>query len=283
MLQIALPNKGTLSEEALRLVREAGYQCRRYGRELVVRDSTYAVEFIFLRPRDIAVYVSNGVLALGITGRDLARDSRSDLVELLPLGFGKSDFYYAVPKHSSLTPDQFTSQHRIATSYPNLVHDDLSQRRTHAEVIRLDGAVEISIQLGVADAIADVVQSGRTLDEAGLKKTGDPILSSEAILVGQNEQVVQEPTAHSFIERLRGIVVAREYVLVEYDVPKLHLEAACAITPGIESPTIAPLSKPDWVAVKAMARSRDTNDIMDQLARLGATGILVTEIRTCRI
>lgn len=282
MLKIAIPNKGSLSEEAVQLIREAGYHCRRYSRELIVFDNPNQVEFVFLRPRDIAVYVKNGILEMGVTGRDLALDSGAEVVELLPLGFGKSDFYYAVPAESNLSPDQFAGL-RIATSYPRLVAQDLDRRGIKSEIVRLDGAVEISIRLGVADAIADVVQTGRTLIAAGLKVVGPPLLESEAILVARTRDVEQIATVQTFLDRIRGIVVAREYVMVEYDIPETMLEMACVITPGIESPTISPLSKRGWVAVKSMSRKKDVNPIMDSLGKIGAKGIIVTDIRTCRI
>lgn len=282
MLQIALPNKGGLSSEASELLKDAGYHCRRYGRELVVREKNLEMEFVFLRPRDIAIYVSNGVLDLGITGRDLALDSQANYVELLSLGFGCSNFYYAIPADSSLTIDHLSGL-RIATSYAQLVRRDLVQRKISAEVIRLDGAVEIAVKLGVADAIADVVESGRTMVEAGLKPVGDPILTSEAILIARTQKAAQHPEIEQFIKRLQGIVVAREYVMVEYDAPETLLETACMLTPGIESPTVAPLSKSGWVAVKSMAKKCDVNDIMEKLSIMGAKGIIVTDIRTCRI
>lgn len=282
MLKIAIPNKGSLSEDAVRLIREAGYSCRRYSRELIVMDNLNQVEFVFLRPRDIAIYVSKGILDMGVTGRDLALDSQSDVVELLPLGFGRSSFAYAVPADSELTPDGFGGL-RIATSYTQLVVDDLQQRGIDAEIIRLDGAVEISIRLGVADVIADVVQTGRTLVAAGLKVIGEPLLQSEAILVARTRDIERQESVNTFLERIRGIVVAREYVMVDYDIPKSMLEMACVITPGIESPTVSPLSKEDWVAVKSMSRQRDVNQIMDSLGKIGAKGIIVTDIRTCRI
>ncbi len=282
MLKIALPNKGTLSEEAVQLIREAGYHCRRYSRELVVFDGTNQVEFVFLRPRDIAIYVSNGILDMGVTGRDLAMDSGADVVELSPLGFGKSNFCYAISKDAKRLPDHFEGL-RIATSYPRLVHDDLGKRNINAKIVRLDGAVEISIRLGVADAIADVVQTGRTLEAAGLKVVGDPLLHSEAVLVARDHEIGRQAKVHTFMERIQGIVVAREYVMVEYDIPEKMLEKACAITPGIESPTISPLSRKGWVAVKSMSKKCDVNQIMDRLSDIGAKGIIVTDIRTCRI
>lgn len=282
MLYIALPNKGSLSEDAVQLVKEAGYNCRRYGRELVVRDSDNDIEFIFLRPRDIAVYVSNGVLDLGITGRDLALDSEVEVRELLSLGFGKSTFCYALPAEQNKTPDDFNGL-RIATSYVSLTKADLAKRGVKAKLIKLDGAVEISIKLGVADAIADVVQTGRTLVEAGLKITGEPILKSEAVLVSGKPEIENDERVRRFIERLKGIILARAYIMVEYDVEEKNLQNACNLTPGIESPTVAPLSKKGWVAVKAMAKRKEVNLIMDRLTDIGARGIIITDIRTCRI
>jgi ATP phosphoribosyltransferase len=283
MLQIALPNKGALSDGAVTLADEAGYHCRRRGRELSVRDPDHNVEFVFLRPRDIATYVSKGIIDLGVTGLDLTHDSGADVEHVMDLGFGEARFCYAVPKESDLTPDAFTGETRIATSYDDLVRKDLDRRGVDAQVVKLDGAVEISIQLGVADVIADVVQTGRTIDEAGLKTTGDPILRSQAILVAQNGETAQREEAQLFAERVKGIIVAREYVVVEYDLPEKRLPEARDVTPGIESPTVSPLSKDGWVAVKAMAQRDEVNHIMDQLSELGARGIIVTTIRTCRI
>lgn len=282
MIKIALPNKGTLSEDSVRLMTEAGYKCKRYNRELIVHDKNNDIDFVFLRPRDIAIYVSRGIIDIGITGRDLAQEAEVVLDEVLALGFGQSKFCYAIPNQSSLTPDDFNGL-RVATSYPQLVKKDLAERQIQADIVKLDGAVEISVTLGVADVIADVVQSGRTLTEAGLKIVGSPILESEALLISGPHTSIDNTSITTCIERLRGIVVAREYVMVEYDAPKDSLEKFCAVTPGIESPTIAPLSKSGWVAVKAMVKQKDSNKIMDELTTLGAKGIIVTNIKTCRL
>lgn len=282
MLKFAIPNKGSLSNDAVTLLTDAGYHVKRLGKELKLIDQENQVEFIFLRPKDIAVYVGNGVLDLGITGRDLMVDSESDVEELMPLGFGKSTFHYAVPRESDLRIEDFSGK-RIATSYPNLVALDLHQRKIKAQVIKLDGAIEISINLGVADAIADVVQTGRTLNEAGLNVIGDAVLESEAVLIGRDPDIADQPDVKTVMDRIKGIVVARDYVMIEYDVSKEHLELACAITPGIEAPTVAPLSREGWFAVKAMARKKGINILMDKLSQAGCKGILVTDIRTCRI
>ncbi|MFA7230833.1 MAG: ATP phosphoribosyltransferase [Victivallaceae bacterium] len=282
MLQIAIPNKGSLSDEAVALMKEAGYKCSRNGRELVVSDKDNNIDFIYLRPRDIAVYVGNGVLDMGITGRDLAVDSKSNVFEILPLNFGRSSFRYAVPKELDITPEKFEGL-RIATSYPEIVLQDMAKRHVQAKIIRLDGAVEVSVQLGVADVIADVVESGQTLKEAGLKVVGEPLMQSEAILIGRDAEIQNNVEVKKLLGRIKGILVARTYAMIEYDISRESLAKACAITPGIESPTIAPLSNPDWVAVKAMILRKENNHIMDELHRIGARGIIVTDIRSCRI
>ncbi len=282
MLQIAIPNKGSLSEGAVKLLKEAGYNCSRSGRELIVGDQVNNIDFVFLRPRDIAVYVGNGVLDMGITGRDLAVDSKSDVAEILPLNFGKSRFRYAVPKESGLEPDNFGGL-KIATSYPEIVRLDLEKRGVDAKIIRLDGAVEISIRLGVANVIADVVESGKTLKEAGLEVVGDALMESEAALIAGNSDIAAKPEVKRMLGRLRGILVARTYAMVEYDIPCEQVEEACRITPGIEAPTVAPLSNPNWVAVKAMIKRSEVNFVMDELQNLGARGIIVTDMRSCRL
>ncbi|MDD2404194.1 MAG: ATP phosphoribosyltransferase [Victivallaceae bacterium] len=281
-LKVAVPNKGALSEATVALLKDAGYKCVRSGRELVVADAENRIEFLFLRPRDIAVYVGKGIIELGITGRDLMLDSRADVKEIMALNFGRSSFFYAVTKGSELTPDKLDGL-RIATSYPNIVEDDLKKRGAKASIVRLDGAVEISIRLGVADVIADVVESGGTLKEAGLEVTGEPLLKSEAVLIARTEAMAERPEIQTLLGRIRGIMVARSWAMVEYDIPRTKLELACKVTPGIEAPTIAPLSNPDWVAVKAMVKRATCNRIMDELYELGARGIIVTDLRSCRL
>ncbi len=282
MLKLAIPNKGALSEGAVKILTDAGYRCKRYGRELVVRDAEHGVEFIFLRPRDIAVYVGSGLIHAGITGRDLALDSMSNVKERMGLNFGKSRFCYAAPKGQGLTPDTLGGK-RIATSYPNIVREDMRRRGVEVEVVRLDGAVEISIQLGVADAIADVVESGRTLVEAGLEIIGESIRQSEAGLIERSGDEAPGEGFDLLVKRLEGILVAREYVLLEYVVPKSALKEACTLTPGVKSPTVSPVSEEDWSAVAAIVRAKGLNKIIDQLSELGAKGIIAQEIRTCRL
>ncbi|TCP50865.1 ATP phosphoribosyltransferase [Tamaricihabitans halophyticus] len=281
MLRVAVPNKGALAGPTSEMLREAGYRQRHETRELTVLDPTNEVEFFFLRPKDIAIYVGAGDVDLGITGRDLARDSGAPARERLALGFGGSTFRYAAPLDREWTVQDLAGK-RLATSYPRLVKDDLAQHGVSAEVIRLDGAVEISVQLDVADAIADVVGSGRTLRQHGLAPFGEPICVSEAVLLDQ-DGAAETAAKAQLTARLQGVVFAQHYMMLDYDCPKTLLAAATAITPGLESPTVAPLADPEWVAVRAMVPRKDVNHTMDELAAIGARAVLASDIRSCRL
>ncbi len=297
MLRIAVPNKGSLSDSAADMLRECGYRQRRDNRELVLADPDNDAEFFFLRPRDIAVYVGSGTLDVGITGRDMLLDSGADATETLALGFGRSTFRFAArPGEIEDTAD--LAGRRIATSYPGLVEHHLQQLGLTADIVRLAGAVESAVSLGVADAIADVVETGTTLRAAGLATFGAPILESEAVLIrrtpaaGAGSAAGDQPgdesgggsaAADVLSRRLQGVLVARRYVMMDYDVRVELAERACALTPGLESPTLSPLQDKDWVAVRAMVPRSTTNRIMDELWDLGARAILVTDIHACRL
>jgi ATP phosphoribosyltransferase len=280
MLRVALPSKGTLAGPASEMLAEAGYRQRHDAKDLTVIDPDNEVEFFFLRPRDISIYVGSGELDLGITGRDLVLDSEAPVTERLALGFGNSTFRYAAPVGREWKIGDLDGL-RVATAYPRLVGADLARHGVQVTLIRLDGAVEISVQLGVADAIADVVGSGRTLNQHGLVAFGEPICRSEAVLV---ERADAAPSAEKaqLTARLQGVVVAQQYVMLDYDCPRSMLDQAITITPGWESPTLAPLADPDWVAVRAMVPRKDANRIMDELSARGAKAILASDIRSCR-
>lgn len=280
MLRVAVPNKGSLSEAASAMLSEAGYRQRRDPRELVMVDPDNDIEFFFLRPRDIAVYVGQGTLDVGITGRDLLLDAQVEAEELLPLGFAASTFRFAGPIGDFTGVEQLEGK-RVATSYDGLLRDYLAERGVKAKVVRLDGAVESSVRLGVADAIADVVETGNTLRAAGMEIFGDPILRSESVLIGRKGE--RNPAAEVLIRRIQGVLVARQYVLMDYDIRKDLVDVAASLTPGLESPTVSPLRDSEWVAVRSMVPKRETNRIMDELYDLGARAILVSSIHACRI
>ena len=291
MLRVALPNKGNLAEPASTMMREAGYRQRTDPRELSTPDETNGVEFYYLRPKDIPAYVGKGRVNLGITGYDLMEESGSPVRQVLQLGFGHSKFRFAVPEDRDWTLEDLNGK-KIATSYPRLVRAHLAGKRITLNkedgLIKLDGAVEVSVELGLADAIADVVSSGRTLQQHHLKVIGDPIAESEATLIEVEARNDREDTLDIkseksvFIERLRGVVYARQYLMVDYDCPRSQLEAAKEITPGFGSPTVAQLARDNWVAVRAMVPVKEVNKAMDRLAKLGCTAILTSVIRSCR-
>ena len=282
MLRVALPNKGALSESASEMLSEAGYRRRHEGsKDLTLIDPDNDVEFFFLRPKDIAVNVVSGRLDLGITGRDLAADSMAEVDEVLDLEFGHSTFRYAGPAGAGWSTDRLAGA-RIATSYPNIVRRDLQRRGVEAEVIRLDGAVEISIQLGVADCIADVVGSGRTLKVHGLEAFGDVLCDSSGVLISRADAEVT-PAMSQMRARLQGVVFAQQYMMLDYNCPKGLLDEVSTITPGIESPTVSPMADPAWIAVRSMVPRKRVNSIMDELAAAGAKSVIATDIRSCRM
>jgi ATP phosphoribosyltransferase len=281
MLKIAVPNKGALSEAAALMLTEAGYRQRRNSKDLVTLDPDNGVEFFYLRPRDIAIYVGEGTLDVGITGRDLLLDSGAHAAENMTLGFGASTFRFAGPVGALTKVDDLAGL-RIATSYEGIVGSYLAERGITADVVRLDGAVESSIRLGVADAIADVVETGSTLRQADLEVFGDPILSSEAVLITRRD--APEPAGFEvFKRRLDSVIVARTYVMMDYDITVGQVDKAVELTPGIESPTVSPLHRAGWVAVRSMVPRDTAQKVMDDLYGLGARGILVTDILACRI
>ena len=281
MLRVAVPNKGQLSDPARDMLREAGYAAAANTRELVVQDPENDVEFFFLRPRDIATYVGRGTLDVGITGEDLLADSGSQASIILELGFAPSTFRLAAPQGTAKTASDLSGK-RIATSYPTILNNWLTDQGLSADVVTLDGAVENAVRLGVADAVADVVATGTTLKQAGLEIIGEPIFKSQSVLISRNN-IEDQNAVDVFVRRLQGVIVARAYVLVDYDIPNTLIDKACVITPGIESPTVSSLHDSAWSAVRAMVPRKQVHAVMDELYDLGARGVIVTDIHACRI
>ncbi len=287
MLRIAVPNKGSLSGPAGEMLHEAGYQQRRESKELRIVDPTNEVEFFYLRPRDIAIYVSSGKLDIGITGRDLLVDSGADAEEILPLGFARSTFRFAA-KPGTATGMADLAGRTVATSYEGIVAGHLADHGVDASVVHLDGAVETAIELGVAEVIADVVETGTSLRNAGLEVFGEPIMKSEAVVIRRtgasaDADETVETKVQQFLRRLQGVLVARTYVMMDYDCRVEQLEKAVALTPGLESPTVSPLHNEGWVAVRAMVPAKEAQRIMDDLYDIGARAILTTAIHACRL
>jgi ATP phosphoribosyltransferase len=281
MLRLAVPNKGALTDAAQAILKEAGYRQRRDTKELVVVDPDNSCELFFLRPKDIAVYVGEGTLDAGITGRDMLHDSGARVEELLPLGFARSTFRFAAAP-GRFTVAQDLKGKRIATAYAGLLSAYLAEHGIDARVIKLDGAVETAVRLGVADAVADVVETGTTLRNMGLEVFGEPITHSEAVLIKGLDNG-ESPGLRQLIRRLQGVLVARDYVMMDYDIRAERIEEAIALTPGMEGPTVSPLHREGWVAVRAMVPRKGHQQVMDQLWEIGAKAILVTAIFACRL
>jgi ATP phosphoribosyltransferase len=284
MLRIAVPNKGSLADQAMELLTRSGYRLHRPNRELAIVDHANGVEFFFLRPRDIALYVGSGTLAAGVTGRDLLADSDAAAEEILPLGFAHSQFRFAAPAGGPGSVAELTGR-RVATSYPSLVRKYLANAGVDADLVVLDGAVENAVQLGIADAVADVVETGTSLQNSGLVAFGDPIMESEAILIRSSTPLTpQVADAVTLLrQRVQGVLIARRYVMLDYDCPQEALDAACALTPGVEGPTVSPMARPGWSAVRALVIRDEAPFVMDKLWQAGARAILVTSLESSRI
>ena len=280
-LRIAVPNKGTLADPASQMLAEAGYRERTDTRELVLTDAENDTEFFFLRPgtsRSTSAPAGSTSASPGRTCSSIRAPLRYPSCSWASAPRRSVSPVGRVLPHRSMTSRALVSPPRI----PGIVSAHLAAKGVEARVIRLDGAVETAVRLEVADVIADVVSTGTTLRNAGLEVFGDPLLVSQAVLV-RRTGAPESARVDQLVRRLQGVIIARRYVLMDYDIRDDLVEKAVAITPGIESPTVAPLHEPGWSAVRSMVPSRDTNRIMDELWELGARGILVTSIHACRL
>ena len=282
LLRIAVPNKGALAEPAAAMLRAAGYRQRTDAKDLTLIDSDHNVEFYYLRPRDIAVYIGRGDLDLGITGRDMLIDSAADATEIMQLGFAGSRFRFAALGGSAMTVADVAGK-RIATSYPGLLRAFLDEQGISAELVKLDGAVESAIRLGVADVVADVVDTGTTLRRAGLELFGDSICSSEAVLIQRNGAEELPASADALRTRLTSVLVAQNYLMMDYNVEQSSFDATLSLAPGVEGPTVSTLAKEGWYAVRVLVPRKGAHLLMDQLYEAGARGILLTELTACRL
>lgn len=282
LLRIAVPNKGALAEPASTMLRAAGYRQRTDSKDLTLIDADHNVEFYYLRPRDIAVYIGRGDLDLGITGRDMLIDSGADATEIMQLGFAGSRFRFAAFGGANMTVADIAGK-RIATSYPGLLRAFLDEQGIAAELVKLDGAVESAIRLGVADVIADVVDTGTTLRRAGLELFGDAICTSEAVVIRRNGLEELPAAAEALQTRLTSVLVAQNYLMMDYNVAKESLTATIALTPGVEGPTVSTLAKEGWCAVRVLVPRKGAHLLMDEVYAAGGRGILLTELAACRL
>ena len=281
LLRIAVPNKGALAEPAAAMLRAAGYRQRTDSKDLTLIDTDHDVEFYYLRPRDIAVYIGRGDLDLGITGLDMLLDSGADASEIMQLGFAGSRFRFAARGGESMSVADLNGK-RIATSYPGLLQAYLDRESVTAELVKLDGAVESAIRLGVADVIADVVDTGTTLRRAGLEMLDGAICTSEAVLIQRTGTDLPEG-AEALETRLNSVLVAQNFLMMDYNVAEADLAATTDLAPGVEGPTVSKLHKEGWCAVRVLVPRKGAHLLMDRLYDAGARGILLTELAACRL
>jgi ATP phosphoribosyltransferase len=280
-LRIGIPSKGRLSELATSLLNQAGLQFRRQERTLFARVRELPVDIIFLRTDDIPVLCAEGAIDLGITGSDLVEESCQDVQIRMPLGVGRCRLSVCVPESSEAQVGGDLDGLRIATSFPEVTKAFLKKHGAKAHLVELSGSVEIMISLGVADAIVDLVETGSTLAANRLRVMTD-IGKYETVLV-QNRECLQTEMADRIVRRLEGVVIARDYSLLEYNVPREKLQAAEAITPGFNSPTVNALEEQGWCSVRVMVPRKEVIGAMEQLEAIGASAILETEIGNCRL
>ena len=280
MIKVALPNKGMLFEPTQELLKACGYSAAKPYKTLTSVDTKNGIEFFFLRPSDIPMYVGRGIIDAGITGIDFNAEACSPAVKVLDLPYGASRLCAAVPNDSKYASLDELKNMRIATSFPSIVSKFF--KKHDMQLVVLEGAVEISVSLGVSDAIVDVVETGTTLKQAGLRILGDPLFRSNAALFCHpDKQDLAE--VHTLIRRIEGKLVAQAYMMIEYDVPAEILSKACELTPGLDAPTVSKLHGKDWYAVKAMVKQGDANQIMDRLWDIGCRSILLYAIKSARI
>jgi len=280
-LRIGIPSKGRLSELATELLLQAGLSFRRQDRSLFARVSSMPVEITFLRTDDIPTLCAEGAIDLGITGSDLVQEANAEVQVRMKLGVGRCKLAICVPTQSDVThPSQLVGK-RVATSFPNTTERFLKQHDAPVHLVKLNGSVEVMISLGVADAIVDLVETGSTLAANQLRVLTE-IGQYETVLI-QSPACRDQTTADRIVRRLEGVVIARDYSLLEYNIPRTKLAAAEAVTPGFTSPTVTSLEDSGWCAVRAMVKSSDVISIMEKLEALGALAILEMSINNCRL
>lgn len=280
-LRIGLPSKGRLSEISSELLNQAGLNFRRQTRGLFARVKGLPIDLVFLRTDDIPTLCAEGAIDMGFTGSDLVEEARVDVETRMQLGVGRCRLAICVPDDSPINAAGQLDKTRIATSFPNITSDYLAQHQADAHLVSLSGSVEVMIQLGVADAIVDLVETGSTL-AANRLRILEEIGSYETVLI-QNDRCRDQETAQRVVRRLEGVVIARDYSLLEYNIPRAKLAEAESITPGFDSPTVNTLEDEAWCSVRVMVKRNEVIAAMEKLETLGASAIFETTISNCRL
>jgi len=276
-LRLAVPNKGRLAEPAVELLRNAGLEFELSERRLSAAVRNVEIELLFVRTEDVAEYVADGLVELGLTGADLVAEHGGALRTVLPLGFGACSLVLAVPRDAEHTATADLAGCRIATSFPRVTAAFLDTEGVEAQVVEVRGAVEVTPQLGVADAVVDLVASGSTLRMNGLRPIAT-LLASEAVLVARNGATDADDRVGELVDMLRSVLDARGREYMMMNAPVEALERIRALIPGLSGPTVMPLADPAFIAVHSVVERSQLWRIVPALKAVGARDILVVPI-----
>lgn len=280
-LRIALPSKGRLAAPAERLLHRAGMSFRRRERRLHCQCTRTGATMIFANAVDIPTLIAEGVVDAGISGADLVIEHGGELTNRLALGFGRCRLCLAVRETGPVKTAADLAGRTVGTHYPGAARAWLAAQRLDARLIELAGSLEVMVALGLVDAIVELVETGDSLRANQLVEIAE-ISRSEAVLVTAADRPSSD-ALDTLVQRVNGVVIASQYVVVDYNLPEASLPAAREIAPGFHAPTIQQLADPGWLAVKVLVRREALADVMDRLKAAGAEAILATEVANCRL
>lgn len=278
MLRIAVQSKGRLFDETLNLLTEADIKISASKRTLLIQASNFPLEVLYLRDDDIPQSVEGGVADIGIVGENELAERGADVEIISRLGFSKCRLSLAVPKEAEYTDLKWFNKRRIATSYPNILRNFLSQNGLQADIHVIMGSVEISPGIGLSDAIFDIVSSGSTLISNNLREV-EVVMKSEAVLVGNRKMDAEKHRIlNEMLFRFKAVSSAQDKKYVMMNAPKDKLKEITAVLPGIKSPTVIPLADENWCSIHTVLEEQRFWEIIGKLKELGAQGILVSPI-----
>lgn len=277
-LKIAIQKSGRLSEKSIEIIRESGIRLTNGKRDLLAQAAFFPIEILYLRDDDIPQYVKDGVADIGFVGEDVYLERGKALDVVLRLGFSKCRLSMAVPKSIEYSGKEWFEGKKIATSFPNILGNFLSDNNINAAIHQISGSVEIAPGIGLADCICDLVSSGSTLVSNGLKEV-EVILKSEAIVIA-NPNISDDKRAilDEFLFRIKAVLAARDNKYILLNSPNVSLEKICEILPGMKSPTVLPLAEDGWSSVHSVVNEKKFWEVIGQLKAAGAQGILVIPI-----
>jgi ATP phosphoribosyltransferase len=277
-LKIAIQKSGRLSEESLALLKECGIAISDGKEQLIAQSRNFPLEVLYLRNVDIPQYVNDGVADIAIIGSNTDRESQTGIVRVLPLGFSQCRLSIAVPKAVAFSDLQWLQGKRIATSYPNSLNEFLAAHHLKADIHEISGSVEIAPNIGLADAICDIVSSGSTLFKNGLKEV-HTVLESEAVLYANPKlSPDKQQLLDQLVFRMKSVLTAKNRKYILLNAPESSLDAICKLLPGMRSPSVLPLKEPGWVSLHSVVNEDTFWDVIGKLKAAGAEGILVIPI-----